>query len=158
MALDPKVQQLWQEWNNRFPCPLGEDNIRAWMIRFCQQCNFSFPGEGYATKSADKNRPVSKDTVSKIFPAQAALAPEPNDVKTGMTTWDMVQGAGTTNPRPIFSGQTEHDTSAQWFRKVDPVNHLGVVVPIPPIPVPPAGDRAFLLSLQGQINNYLANN
>lgn len=158
VGLPTKVNDLWKQWNVKFPCPLGEDNIRQWVIRFCEQTVHNFPGEGFGTKSSTKTNPISKDTISQISPSSAANAVEPNDVKTGIKSWDLVQGAGSTSPKPIFSGHTEYDTTNQYFRKVTPKNHMGVIVQ-PPTPIPPVSqDRAKLIEIRDDLIDYLEDN
>lgn len=143
--LSAAVVELFKKWVVRFPVPTDvpgpahEERIRKYVIRFAEQVEFSFPGEGYGVKKASAGRPIGKDTLARKY-GGAFLA------------WDLFKGAGTGTPEPDWT-PTVHDLtdSKQVFVPVKPVNHLGVSEPgpdptpepkpdpKPPTPKPPTG-------------------
>ena len=157
MAIPNKVVELYRRYNEKFPIPVGEGNVRDWIHKFNEQCAFSFPGEGYCTKAASSTRPISKDTTTKVSPPHAT-----GYNHTAATSWDMVLGAGTANPRPIYGSNTEHDihnppAGPQYIYQVNPVNHLGDIIEPPIPPTPPNPDRQKLIEVREDIDDYLKN-
>lgn len=153
MAIPNKVVELYRRFNDKFPLPVGEQPIREHHIKFAQQCNHSFPGEGFCTKSASPSRPISKDTITQAFPVGCVGYDH-----TSAFSWDMVLGAGTNNPRPIYGGNAQHDIhnppeGPQYIHQVDPINHLQDDPD--PEPVPPSADRQKLIEVRDDIDDYL---
>ena len=109
--------------------PTGEDNVRELCIDADEQVAFEHPNQGWGTKRADKGRPVSKDAIAQ---------------KIGVTlfAYDMVSGAGTSNPTFVYKKATAMDITGQVFigpgddlddgAKFTPQNHLDGVVITPP--------------------------
>jgi hypothetical protein len=136
MKLDPRVRALLIQFAAKFPVPqtpgggeAHEERARQWSIRFCEQVDFSLPGEGYGTKRADSGRPFSKDTISQQRDGE-------------MVTWDLLVGTGTGEPSLNLDPHGEV-TTGQVFVPVAAINHLGASVPEPtptpnPTPTPPA--------------------
>ncbi len=156
MAIPAKIVELYRRWNAKFPIPTGEDNVRQWQHRFNEQVAYSFPNEGFCTKQASETRPISKDTTSQAFPIGCRGYDHVRAV-----AWDMIAGAGSSSPRPIYGGNTEHDIhnpAPQWVVQVTPNNHLQEEPEEPPVPVPPTKDRIKLIELRNDIDEYLRDN
>ncbi len=130
MQLPDAVRDCFTRYVTAFPVPQGspgeafEETARQWTIRFAEQVAFELPGQGWGMKRADPNRPISKDTITRLEGER-------------MFIWDLLIGTGTGAPRATDNPQGEeiHD---QVFVPVTPTNHLGVPPPPPP-PKPKPG-------------------
>lgn len=152
MAIPNKIVELYRRFNFKFPLPVGEQNLRDYHIKFSQQCKHSFPGEGFCTKSASRTRPISKDNIAQAFPVGCV-----GYEHTSAVSWDLVVGASTTSPEPIYGGNTEHDIhnppeGPQFIHQFEPFNYLDEE----PVPVPtPNEDRLKLIEIRNDIDEYL---
>lgn len=96
-----------------------DDQRRQFALIVAEQFAFSFPGEGWGSKSAGAGRPQTKDVVAR----------QRNGVLDG---WDLVNGS------TLDVVCTSHlDLAGQVFIAVNAVDHLGSAPPPPP---PPPGD------------------
>ncbi|MGE3955073.1 MAG: hypothetical protein AB7H96_00025 [Vicinamibacterales bacterium] len=124
MQLPDAVRECFTRYVTAFPVPQGspgeafEETARQWTIRFAEQVAFELPGQGWGMKRADPNRPISKDTITRLEGER-------------MFIWDLLVGTGTGAPRATENPQGEeiHD---QVFVPVTPTNHLLVPPPPPP--------------------------
>jgi len=98
-----------------------DDAARAWTYRLAQQFNFSFPSEGWGTKSGGQGRPPSTDVICTRSP---------------FVGYDVIVGQGdpsqtmATMPGPIgLAGQVFIETPA--------ADHLGIQTTVPPPPTTP---------------------
>lgn len=150
MQLPETVKQIRARYIAAFPVPQGvpgeafEELARQWTIAFAEQVAFDLPNQGWGMKRADPNRPISKDTISKLEGGRLFI-------------WDLLTGTGTGTPRPVDNPESE-DITGQLFVQVTPTNHLkGVVTPkadlapvpdarrVAPAPVLPPADLAQLV-------------
>ena len=88
------------------PGPAAEERARTWTLGLCSQVAYEHPGEGYGSKRADQNRPISKD----------ALARQKDDGTLLM--WDMLSGAGDGSPTLVEHPDSQ-DVTGQVFVEVD---------------------------------------
>jgi hypothetical protein len=96
-----------------------DDQRRQFALIVAEQFAFSFPGEGWGSKSAGGGRPQTKDVVAR----------QRNGVLDG---WDLVNGS------TLDVVCTSHvDLQGQQFIAVNAVDHLESAPPPPP---PPPGD------------------
>lgn len=119
MKLSPDVQQVIQEYANKYPLPASNETAsQDWAHKLAQQLKFSFPAAGWGHKFAGPGRPHSKDVVCVLSP---------------FIGWDIVLGAGTPNPVLSLNGDSI-DLTGQLFEQVDAYDWLsnGGVIPIPP--------------------------
>lgn len=122
MQLPENVKQIRARYVARFPIPQGqpgpeiEDSVRRWAIGLAEQVAFELPGQGWGTKRADPNRPISKDGLARLVDGRLWI-------------WDMVTGAGTGNGQLVDNPEAT-DITGQVFVEVTPGNHLGVVPPV----------------------------
>lgn len=100
-----------------------DDDRRAFTMRTAEQIRFTC-GPAYGTKRADPGRPPSKDAIA-FKPDSATLV-----------SWDIINGSS----RDVIVDSAAEDITGQTFMEVNPVDHLGVVVPpgTPP-PAQPSG-------------------
>lgn len=138
MQLPAEVKAVRSRYVAKFPIPQGapgaeiEEQVRQWSIGLAEQVAFEVPGEGWGTKRADPNRPISKD----------GLARQDDEDRGGrLWIWDMVTGAGTGLGRLVENPEAE-DITGQVFVPVTPRDRLGAKPPVvtPPSlpPLPPA--------------------
>lgn len=139
MQLPAEVKAVRSRYVAKFPIPQGppgpeiEEQVRQWSIGLAEQVAFEIPGEGWGTKRADPNRPISKD----------GLARQDDEDRGGrLWIWDMVTGAGTGLGRLVENPEGE-DITGQVFVPVTPRNRLGTAIEPPPVkpgpqPLPPA--------------------
>lgn len=108
----------------------GHDEQRRHLTQLIvEQTVFSFPGQGWGWKSADPNRPPSKDAIAKKDGAR-------------LLAFDLFDG-GTRKP---IQRPDAIDITGQHFIPIIGVNHLGGVKPDPvePDPVKPPPDPVDL--------------
>lgn len=106
----------------------SDDQRREFALKVAQQFAFSFPSEGFGSKSAGAGRPQTKDVVAR----------QKNGVLDG---WDLVNGS------TLDVVCTSHLTlDGQVFIPVQPVDYLGSAPPPPP--PPPPGDFATKADLE----------
>lgn len=116
MQLPDSVKQIRARFIAAFPVPLGtpgeefEERARQWSIKFAEQVAFDVPNQGWGMKRADPNRPISKDTISRLADGRLLI-------------WDLLTGTGTGSPRPVDNPESE-DITGQVFVQVTPTNHL----------------------------------
>ena len=116
MQLPDAVKQIRARFITAFPVPQGapgeefEERARQWTIRFAEQVAFDLPNQGWGMKRADPNRPISKDTISKLEGGRLLI-------------WDLLTGTGTGMPRPVENPESE-DITGQVFVDVQATNHL----------------------------------
>lgn len=121
MQLPEAVKQIRSRFIGAFPIPQGmpgeefEERARQWTIKFAEQVAFDVPHQGWGMKRADPNRPISKDTISKLEGGRLLI-------------WDLLTGTGTGTPRPVDNPESE-DITGQLFVEVTPTNHLKGVAP-----------------------------
>ncbi len=139
MQLPAEVKAVRSRYVAKFPIPQGppgpeiEEQVRQWSIGLAEQVAFEIPGEGWGTKRADPNRPISKD----------GLARQDDEDRGGrLWIWDMVTGAGTGLGRLVENPEGE-DITGQVFVPVTPRNRLETAIEPPPVkpgpqPLPPA--------------------
>lgn len=156
MAIPNKIIELFRKWNEKFPIPVGEEPVRQWNYRFGKQVSFTFPNEGFCTKQASATRPLTKDTLTQAFPV--GIYGWTNKVASAIS-WDMVLGAGTNNPRPIYGGNREYDIKnppdgPQYLVELPPEDFLGEIPGPGPNPEPDP-DRIKLLEIRNDIDEYL---
>lgn len=109
----------------------SDDQRREFALKVAQQFAFSFPGEGWGSKSAGPGRPQTKDVVAR----------QKNGALDG---WDLVNGS------TLDVVCTSHvDLAGQVFIPVTPVDYLGTSTPPPP-PPPPSASGAATADLQQQ--------
>lgn len=102
MQLPDNVKTIIGQMAAKYPLPIGEDAIREWTIKVDEQVAYSVPNQGWGTKRADPGRPVSKDTISQ-------------KVSGKLYAWDLVSGAGTSNPTLVYNSATAMDITGQVF-------------------------------------------
>lgn len=115
----------------------GTDEQRRQLTRkIVEQTVFSFPGQGWGWKSADPNRPPSKDAMAK------------QDGRR-LLAFDLFDG-GTRKPIPRPDAI---DITGQHFIPVAGINHLGAVTPPPvqPPSAPPVDVGPELKALKAEI-------
>lgn len=111
----------WESKHNELLLQLGQPagaRDPAYVRRVAEQFAYSFPGEGWGTKSADPSRPPSGDVVAR----QSA---------GGLVGYRVVPP--TLHPAPI-------SLTGQHFIAVAPINHLGIApgeIPTPTTPPAP---------------------
>lgn len=139
MQLPAEVKAVRNRYVAKFPIPQGppgpeiEEQVRQWSIGLAEQVAYEIPGQGWGTKRADPNRPISKD----------GLARQDDEDRGGrLWIWDMVTGAGTGLGRLVENPEAE-DITGQVFVPVTPRNRLESTPPVTPIPpslppLPPA--------------------
>ena len=127
MPLPTKITDLFQDWNAAFPIPLGqgEGAVRVWVVKFVEQVAYTYPGEGWGSKSTTLTAPMLGERISQIEPPENAIQSDPEIGKTKMTSWLLVNDISGMSPTPILIDNPEQDTTSQIFRKVLPQNHLG---------------------------------
>lgn len=143
MQLPAEVKAIRARYVAKFPIPQGppgpeiEEQVRQWSIGLAEQVAFERPGEGWGTKRADPNRPISKD----------GLARQDDEDRGGrLWIWDMVTGAGTGLGRLVENPEAE-DITGQVFVPVTPRNRLEAVpVPEKPKPELPPADLGPVVS------------
>ena len=124
MTFESKHSALVEAFGARFGLPdyRSDEAARAWTRQLAEQFAYSFPGEGWGTKSAGGGRPPSTDVLARLVGGR-------------LWGYDVIPGQGsagqTLDPRPGAM-----DLAGQLFIDVTPVNHLGAV-PIPPAVQPP---------------------
>lgn len=116
-----------------------DDQRRSLTQLIVEQTVFSFPGEGWGWKSADPNRPLSKDSIAKQQDGR-------------LLNFDLFNG-GTRQPND--HPQSE-DITGQTFRPWPGVDHLGVApaepgAPTPPPSTPPQSTRSGGALIDGQL-------
>lgn len=109
-----------------------DDQRREFALKVAQQFAFSFPGEGWGSKSAGPGRPPTKDAVAR----------QHDGVLEG---WDLVDGTS----REVTC-TTHLDLTGQIFLAVTPLNHLGTGGTTDPPPPPPQPSGAATADLQQQ--------
>lgn len=136
------------------PLPIGEDKIREVVIDADEQVAFEHPKEGWGTKRADKGRPVSKDSLSRLTGGKLFI-------------WDLVSGAGTNSPTLVYKTAQSQDVTGQVYigpgdpldggAVFTPQNHLNgtVPTPIPPTPIPPTTDCKPVVPSQDVVRDSL---
>jgi len=150
MQLPAEVKAIRARYVAKFPVPQGapgeaiEEQVRQWSIGLAEQVAYEIPGEGWGTKRADPNRPISKDGLARQ-----------DDEDRGGRLWiyDMVTGAGTGAGRLVENPEAE-DITGQVFVPVTPRNHLGdVVTTLPPIvPVDLGPVIAYLSKIDAKLD------
>ncbi len=127
MPLPTKITDLFQTWIDAFPIPIGEGEgaVRVWVVKFVEQVAYTYPGEGWGSKSVSSTAPMLGERITQIEPFENASLPDPEIGKTKMISWLLVNDITGINPTPILSNNPEQDTTNQVFRKVLPQNHLG---------------------------------
>lgn len=146
MQLPDSVKDIRARYVARFPIPQGapgpeiEEQVRQWSIRLAEQVAYELPNQGWGTKRADPNRPISKDGLAWR-----------DDEDRGGRLWifDMVTGAGTGNGRLVENPEAE-DITGQVFVPVTPTNHLGAA---PKPSAPPAQPLADLVAVVQAMSN-----
>ncbi len=129
-TMEQAALDLWHRWTQKFTSPGNTDeSARAYSIKFAEQCRFSL-GDAWGTKSADPNRPISKDTVTKREGSK-------------LTSYDLMLGVGTGNPQ-FNDNPPAIDTTGQTFHEVAAFDYLSAGNPNPnpnptPIPTPIPG-------------------
>ena len=132
MRLPAEVKALRAKFIEKFPIPqqrdgeeLGdfEERVRQWSIDLAEQCAFTFDGQGYGMKRASNGRPISKDTLARMYMGKLLI-------------WDNLIGTGTGKPK-LANDPDSQDASDQVFVRVTPTNHLGETKPPDPPPPPP---------------------
>lgn len=157
MQLPETVKRIRARFIAAFPVPQGmpgeefEERARQWTIKFAEQVAFDLPNQGWGMKRADLNRPISKDTISKLEGGRLLI-------------WDLLTGTGTGTPRPVDNPESE-DITGQFFVEVTPTNHLKGLVPEPvtepearrvaPDPVLPSADLAQVVEHLAAIRTTL---
>jgi hypothetical protein len=124
----------------------GDDDQRRMLTRFMiEQFVCEFPNDGYTGKSADPNRPFSKDSIARLYTDKR------------LYSWDWQDG---TSRRPmVFPNMPPtHDITGQNPMPVSCVNHLVPDVLPDVIPAPPdnpaiadAADRLAALYAEFQL-------
>jgi hypothetical protein len=117
-----------------------DDQRRAFALIVAEQFAFSFPGEGWGTKSADPGRPQTKDAVARLRGAT-------------LDGWDLVDG-GTRR----VTCNSHIDLQGQNFIAVTPRNHLDDAPPPPDTPPPtPTGLTVIerVTALQGRMEDAM---
>ncbi len=110
----------------RYPggAPGGTEDQRRDLTRaILEQLVFESPGEGWTWKSADRNRPPSKDALSRLVDGR-------------LCNWDWQDGARRT--RQVQVGQIGEDITGQNPIPVAGVQHLAVGAPPTTPGAPPA--------------------
>lgn len=95
-----------------------DDDRRRFALMVAQQFKFSFPDQGWGTKSAGEGRPQTKDAVAR-------------QVGSRLDGWDIVDGS----TREVTCA-AHVDLPGQTFIPVVATNHLGEIVVVPPPPPP----------------------
>lgn len=66
MAFEARHTDLLERYARHFGLPpLNDDKAREWTFRLGQQFAFTFPGDGWGTKSAGNGRPQSTDVIAR---------------------------------------------------------------------------------------------
>lgn len=144
MRIPGDLYALLVTFENKFPLPVGENEIRDWTIKFIQQAIFQFPSEGYGSKRASASRPLSKDTIAKATPDSV-----------NFIAWDIVIGSGTDTPKLASPNAESFELSApQIFVPLTPVNWLSDAVPEPePEPEPEDQVIKALVAILSKLEN-----
>jgi len=138
MKLPLAIRDILVRFAARYPLPAcagcsgetRENAVRQWTYMFVEQVCFERPpSEGWGTKRAGPNRPISADTVT-----QRRLDSE---LAEALVSWDLVVAAGDENQH-INLDPDSIVTTGQVFVEVPGVDHLGST-PTPP-PPPPEGE------------------
>lgn len=148
MQLPEAVKAIRARYIKQYPVPQGapgedfEERARQWSIAFAEQVAFE-QGPMWGMKRADPNRPISKDTISYYLD------------DGGVRIWDLLSGTGTGRPTLNLDPESQ-DLPGQFFVRVTPTNHLGVVQPpVQPTPTLPPADLGPVMTkldtLHGQI-------
>ena len=126
MAFEARHSDLLARYAEHFGLPpLHEDKAREWTFRLGQQFAFTFPGEGWGTKSAGGPRPQSTDVIAR---------------QTGgrLLGYDVVGNQGLPS-QVLISNPGEMDITGQLFIATPAKDWLAdAPAPVPrPAPTPP---------------------
>jgi len=133
--LPQQVIAIRDAYKQRFPVPAGgpnpadepfENRCRAWIRGLAEQVRYSTGDPRWGCKNAGGGRPQSKDGLAEQLPEQEGRI---------LYNYDMLFGVGTGSPSSV-ANPSALDITGQVFMPVNPVNHLGSVVP----PQPPPSD------------------
>lgn len=101
----------------------AEERARQWSLGLASQVAWEHPGQGYGSKRADANRPISKDGLAQLADR--------------LWVFDLLSGAGTGRPKLVPEPVAE-DITGQVFVPVVGRDVIGNGVPVPgPTPTPP---------------------
>lgn len=125
----------------------GTDDDRRDLTRsIIEQLVCEFPNDGYGGKSADENRPFSKDSIARQIGDQ-------------LWGWDWQSGA--TRRRSVQPGDRAGDLTGQHFIQILCVPHLSTNIPnpgtgtTPPAPAPDFADLDAFVELLATIERRL---
>lgn len=121
-SFQSKDVQLLESFHSKFGLPaLDGDSARAWTMQLAEQFAFSFPNEGWGTKSAGGGRPPSTDVIAR-------------NCCGGLWGYDVILSQSSPT-QTLISNPGPLNLAGQVFIAVTPRNHLGSI--IPPITTPP---------------------
>lgn len=123
------IDQVWNPTQAN-----GDDDARRALTRaIVEQLVYEFPSDGWVWKSADKNRPPSKDGLAR-------------QVGGTLCAWDWQNGS--TRRRSVQVDQVGEDITGQYPIVVAGVNHLRAPTPGPGGPAVPSDSPAVLTRLE----------
>jgi hypothetical protein len=114
------VKRMFNE--KRFDYEATEDGARAWTKAVAEQLAFSDPGAGWGNKSTSPSGTIGKDVVARHRPGAPGL----------IEGWELLTASGAQGPRVLTDPPTYQSLDGQFFRPVDPHNHLGGIIDPPP--------------------------
>ena len=113
MGFEDKHRDVLRAYADKFGIPnISDDHSRGWARRLAEQFAFSFPSEGWGSKSAHQaGVPTTTDAVAR-------------HVNGRLVSYDVVTGGGAPGASINYHPH-EDDINNQKFLPVTPTNHIG---------------------------------